>query len=77
MSVHGQRPVEVIGSADRKIHGRLQIGSPIKKFGMKPYYYIGLDLGQAQSYTVLVVLERLVSSGLRCQTSAPSCFPPS
>jgi len=40
-------PVEVIGVADRKIRGRLQTESPIEKFGMKPHYYIGLDLGQA------------------------------
>jgi hypothetical protein len=56
-------PVEVIGVADSKIQGRLQTGSPIEKFGMKPHYYIGLDLGQARDYTALVVLERPVSSG--------------
>jgi hypothetical protein len=30
---------------------------------MKPHYYIGLDLGQAQDDTALVVLERPVSGG--------------
>ena len=30
---------------------------------MKPHYYIGLDLGLAQDYTALVVLERPVSGG--------------
>ncbi len=30
---------------------------------MKPHYYIALDLGQAQDYTALVVLERPASGG--------------
>jgi hypothetical protein len=50
-------PVEVLGVADRKIQGRIQTGSPIQNFGMKPHYYSGLDPGQAWDYTALVVLE--------------------
>ncbi len=46
-------PVEIMGVADRKPQDRFQTESPIEKFGMKPHYYVGLDLGQAQDYTAM------------------------
>jgi hypothetical protein len=38
---------DACGRKWKQIRGRLQTESPIEKFGMKPHYDIGLDLGAA------------------------------
>jgi hypothetical protein len=63
-------PAEVIGVADRKFQGRLQTGSPIEKFAMKPHYYIGLDPYSASTNAAAGPIPRL-PDGAGIRAGAP------